>query len=102
MKREFQANIIKMDKKEELIEVIQEWVMNQIHHDLDYDESLFTNIMDFKLEKKDASSASEEQLEEVSQWMEDNQGEFEYFLDGDNDFDSDLALEIYEEAMDKV
>jgi len=91
-----------MDEKEGLIEVIWEWVMNRIHQDLDYSESLFTNIIDYKLEKQDESSASEKQLEEVSQWMENNQGEFEYFLGGDNDLDYDLAMEIYLEAIDKV
>jgi len=91
-----------MDSKEELREVIGEWVINQGFDDLNYDEDLLQEILDFKLDKKDSCSASEEQLEEVSQWMEDNQGEFDYFLEGDNDWDTDLASEMYEDAMDKV
>ena len=85
-------------------EVIGEWVISQGFEDLGYNEDMLQEILDYKLDKKDTDtcSASEEQLEEVSQWMEDNQGEFEYFLGGDNDWDSDMASEMYEDAIEKV
>ena len=34
--------------------------------------------------------------------MEDKQDYFEDFLGGDNDIDYDLAMEIYEDAVDRV
>lgn len=91
-----------MDSKEILIEDVCEWLLNQYHNELGIDEELFEDIIDYKLDKKETCKASDEQLEVVSQWMEDNQDWFEDFLGGDNDLDYDLAIEIYEDAIDRV
>lgn len=91
-----------MDSKEILIEDVFEWLLNQYNNELGIDEELFEDIIDYKLDKKETCKASDEQLEVVSQWMEDNQDWFEDFLGGDNDLDYDLAIEIYEEAIDRV
>lgn len=91
-----------MDSKEALIEDICEWLLNQNDNQLGIHEELFEDIIDYKLDKKETCKASDEQLEKVSQWMEDKQDYFEDFLGGDNDIDYDLAMEIYEDAVDRV
>lgn len=91
-----------MDYENELRFVIIEWVMSQALDDLNFDEGLLRDILDYKLEIEEACPASDKELEEMSKWMENNQGEFDYFIEGDNDLDYDLAWELYEDAIEKV
>jgi hypothetical protein len=88
------------DSEQDIKDVIYDWIMEKCYV---VDSESLQYVLDYKQgELEECLGATDEQLKAVSQWMEENEGEFDYFISGDNGLDEDLGSEIYNDMMDKV